>query len=62
VLDNELGRIEAEMNEATEPKDEPKPKAPHAADEPKPAQAPPALDITDEEWIAASQSCCGRKD
>jgi hypothetical protein len=24
-----------------------------------PPPAPPSLDITDEEWIAASQSCCG---
>ena len=39
-----------------EPTDEPKPAEPKPAPEP-----PPPLDITDEEWIAASQACCGRK-
>lgn len=43
-----------------DPTDEPKPEEPKATDEPK-AAPEPALDITDEEWIAASQSCCGRK-
>ncbi len=46
----------------TEPPDEPKPEEPKP-DEPKPDPVPPpALDITDEEWIAASQACCGRKE
>ena len=46
----------------SDPTDEPKPDEPRAADEPKIPTAPPALDITDEEWIAASQACCGRKE
>jgi hypothetical protein len=48
------------MNEPTEPtppSDEPKPAEPSP-----PAPPPSTLDITDEEWIAASQSCCGRHD
>lgn len=44
-----------------DPTDEPKPEEPKATDEPKAAPEPAALNITDEEWIAASQSCCGRK-
>jgi hypothetical protein len=54
------------MSEPTEPPqtpDEPKPDEPRAPDAPRGAAVPPAtLDITDEEWIAASQSCCGRKE
>ena len=44
-----------------DPTDEPNPDEPRVADEPKPAPEPAPLDITDEEWIAASQACCGRQ-
>jgi hypothetical protein len=46
----------SEPTDTPQPPDEPKPAEP-------PVPAPPTpLDITDEEWIAASQSCCGRQD
>ncbi|QJW96939.1 hypothetical protein [Frigoriglobus tundricola] len=47
--------------DGTELNEPPKPEQLPVAAEPKPAP-PPVLDITDEEWIAASQSCCGRKE
>jgi hypothetical protein len=50
------------MSEPTEPRDEPKPEEPPVPDAPKPADRPAPPDITDEEWIAASQSCCGHKE
>jgi hypothetical protein len=55
--------IGAEMTEPTDPlqqPDEPKGDEPRATDTPPSPPKPPTLDITDEEWIAASQSCCGK--
>jgi hypothetical protein len=46
------------MSEPNDPADAPKPQNP--TPDPKPAPKPPPVDISDEEWIAASQSCCGR--
>lgn len=46
--------------EITNTPGEPKPDEAQAPDKPPAPKEPPAtLDITDEEWIAASQSCCG---
>ena len=46
----------------SEPTDTPqKPAEPKPDEPPAPAKSG-ALDITDEEWIAASQSCCGGKE
>jgi hypothetical protein len=49
------------MTQSTdEPQDEPRDE-PRAPEPPAPPPIVP-LDITDEEWIAASQSCCGRQE
>jgi hypothetical protein len=53
---------ENNMRESTEKPVEPKTEKPRTCEEAKKTERPDPLEMSDEEWIAASQSCCGQKE